>query len=119
MIFKPRMANTAELQTEVADLRSKVRAFGLFDERDYLQANPDVRAAVGAGQFKDGLSHFRQMGLAEGRFPGYGGFDWDAYLRANGDLAHFRNEKDPEAAARRHFREAGYREGRTFKDSEV
>ncbi|PYE22271.1 hypothetical protein C8J38_11713 [Rhizobium sp. PP-WC-2G-219] len=107
----------ADLQSEIANLKAKLVAFGLYDERDYLEANPDVRKAVRDGVYKDGLTHFRTSGLDEGRFPGYGNFDWDAYLRANGDLANFRNERDPESAARQHFREAGYKEGRTFRET--
>lgn len=107
----------SDLQAENAKLRFRLAAFNLYDERDYLEANPDVRKAVRDGAYKDGLSHFRSVGLDEGRFPGYGNFDWDAYLRANGDLAHFRNERDPEATARQHFREAGYKEGRVFRES--
>lgn len=107
----------SDLQSENASLKAKLVAFGLYDERDYLESNPDVRKAVRDGVYKDGLTHFRNSGLNEGRFPGFGNFQWDAYIRANGDLAHFRNERDPEAAARQHFREAGYKEGRTFKES--
>ncbi|WP_275790739.1 hypothetical protein [Pararhizobium gei] len=89
-----------------------VRAFILFDEKEYLDANPDVRGAVRAGLFPSGLAHFQANGHKEGRFPGYAGFNWDDYIRANADLAPLRNSTDPEAAARTHFREAGYREGR-------
>lgn len=89
-----------------------VRGFLLFDEEDYLDANPDVREAVRQGLFPSGLAHFQNNGHQEGRFPGYSGFNWDDYVRANADLAHLRNTSDPEAAARKHFRDAGYREGR-------
>ena len=38
-----------------------------FDERAYLSAHPDVRAAVQAGLFKSGRHHFDKHGKAEGR----------------------------------------------------
>jgi hypothetical protein len=114
MVLKPKVATVTELQAEIEKLRSQLRAYSLFNERDYLQANPDVRMAVTGGLFPDGLSHFREVGIKERRFPGYGGFDWDAYVRANGDLAHFRKEKDPEASARKHFRDAGFTENRSL-----
>jgi hypothetical protein len=38
-----------------------------FDESAYLSANPDVAAAVRAGQFKSGRHHFEVCGAAEGR----------------------------------------------------
>jgi len=38
-----------------------------FNEEDYLEMNPDVRAAVRAGSFRSGRHHFEQVGSAEGR----------------------------------------------------
>ena len=38
-----------------------------FDERAYLDANPDVAAAVAAGQFASGAQHYEMTGRAEGR----------------------------------------------------
>lgn len=43
-----------------------------FDEAAYLQANPDVAAAVKAGTFKNGKEHFDKYGKDENR-PGIGG----------------------------------------------
>ena len=40
-----------------------------FNEEDYLEMNPDVRAAVRAGNFRSGRHHFDQVGRSEGR-PG-------------------------------------------------
>lgn len=116
MFLKKNPINVDKLTAENGTLKAKVVAFDLFDEVDYLEANPDVRKAVSNGTYKDGLTHFRSVGIREGRFPGFGSFDWHVYLRENGDLAHFRNEADPESAAKKHFREAGYREGRVFKE---
>jgi len=39
----------------------------LFDEKNYLQANPDVEKAVQNGQFISGLDHFQRYGKSEGR----------------------------------------------------
>lgn len=38
-----------------------------FSEADYLEMNPDVRAAVAAGTFKSGRQHFEIHGMREGR----------------------------------------------------
>jgi ectoine hydroxylase-related dioxygenase (phytanoyl-CoA dioxygenase family) len=38
-----------------------------FSEREYLDMNPDVRAAVKSGVFRSGRDHFERHGLAEGR----------------------------------------------------
>lgn len=38
-----------------------------YDEQFYLLANPDVRAAVLIGDFKDGFHHYNQHGRSEGR----------------------------------------------------
>jgi len=43
-----------------------------FDERWYLEANPDVRVAVESGAFGSGLEHYRRHGEREGRFPNAG-----------------------------------------------
>ena len=40
-----------------------------FDEKTYLDCNPDVKRAVDAGQFRSGLDHFLSFGHAEKR-PG-------------------------------------------------
>jgi hypothetical protein len=39
-----------------------------FDEAAYLRANPDVAAAVSAGEFGSGRDHFEHHGQAEGRY---------------------------------------------------
>ncbi|HWA87849.1 MAG TPA: phytanoyl-CoA dioxygenase family protein [Opitutus sp.] len=38
-----------------------------FCEREYLEMNPDVRAAVKSGAFRSGRDHFAHHGLMEGR----------------------------------------------------
>ncbi len=39
----------------------------VFDEVEYLGANPDVAAAVRDAMFQSGLEHYQKFGLAEGR----------------------------------------------------
>ncbi|KQY06604.1 hypothetical protein ASE23_29705 [Rhizobium sp. Root73] len=90
-------------------------SFSLFEEETYLAIYPDVAQAVEQSAFSSGLQHFQLFGLAEGRFPGFAEFGWEEYLSANPDLAGFRDEPDPEAKARQHFRHAGYAEGRKTK----
>ena len=63
----------------------------LFEEAVYLDAYPDVAAAVASGQIPSGLVHFLNSGLQEGRtrisrFYRIG--DGEArYLAANPDVA--------------------------------
>ena len=38
-----------------------------FDEKFYLEVNPDVMAFVNAGGFSSGLEHYLKYGIAEGR----------------------------------------------------
>jgi hypothetical protein len=40
-----------------------------FDEAFYLEANPDVRAAVEDKIFRSGYEHYQRHGKAEGRLP--------------------------------------------------
>jgi hypothetical protein len=42
----------------------------LFNEPGYLQANPDVRAAIAGGQVASGWDHFVRFGQREGRTTG-------------------------------------------------
>lgn len=62
-------------------------SFAIFDENYYLANNPDVKAAVDAGNFSSGLQHFQQTGLAEGRVLVSPYYDEQFYLRANPDVA--------------------------------
>jgi len=67
-----------------------------FDERFYLTAYPDVKAAVIRRQFKDAYTHYQRAGRFEGRFPR---FNEASYLAKNPDVA--------EAVRRRSIR-SGY-----------
>lgn len=39
----------------------------IFNETEYLQANPDVAAAVKEGKFRSGREHYEMYGAREGR----------------------------------------------------
>jgi hypothetical protein len=58
----------------------------LFDEAFYLAQNPDVAAAVAAGEFSGGLHHFLLHGQSEGR-DASALFDTEWYLQKNPDVA--------------------------------
>lgn len=98
----------------------------LFDEAYYLQANPDVAAAVQAGQFSSGLAHFLSSGLQEGRttisrfyrtFPlgntPSGGDVEVEYLSANPDVA-AAVAAGQLASGLQHFVQSGEAEGRSL-----
>jgi len=55
-----------------------------FDERFYLMAYPDVRAAIRRGQVRDAYTHYQRAGRFEGRFPR---FNEASYLARNPDVA--------------------------------
>jgi hypothetical protein len=100
-----------------ASADSLYRSLNLYNEKDYLNSHPDVAAAVRRGDFQSGFDHFRKSGLAEGRFPGFDGFDHNMYLERNADVADSLKSKNEDmfAAVREHFRRSGYAEGRSWK----
>ena len=55
-----------------------------FDERFYLMAYPDVRAAIDRRQIKDAYAHYQNFGRFEGRFPR---LNEASYLAKNPDVA--------------------------------
>ena len=57
----------------------------LFDPKYYLTANPDIAAAIAAGQFRSALAHFSTAGYAEGRSPN--AYFATEYLSKNPDVA--------------------------------
>lgn len=59
---------------------------GLFDESYYLVENPDVAAAVAAGDFSNGFEHFNLFGKLELRDPS-ALFDTSEYRGINTDVA--------------------------------
>ena len=55
-----------------------------FDEKFYLEAYPDVEAAVRQGRYRSGCDHYKKNGRYEGRFPR---FNEASYLANNPDVA--------------------------------
>lgn len=62
-------------------------SFAIFDENYYLANNPDVTAAVDAGNYSSGRQHFEQYGLAEGRVLVSPYYDEQLYLQKYTDVA--------------------------------
>lgn len=84
----------------------------IFDQEDYLAANPDVRQSIEIGRHQSALSHFQTAGYWEvkqgGRQIGakFPHFDKDVYLKYNPDLASLNTAE----RAFEHFVEYGYGE---------
>ena len=55
-----------------------------FDEKFYLEAYPDVEAAIRQGRVRNACDHYKQNGRYEGRFPR---FNEASYLANNPDVA--------------------------------
>ncbi|MDX2243100.1 MAG: hypothetical protein NW224_20660 [Leptolyngbyaceae cyanobacterium bins.302] len=73
-----------------------------FDENFYLEAYPDVEAAVRQRRFRSGCDHYQKNGRFEGRFPR---FNEASYLANNPDVA--------QAVRERRFR-SGYAHWREY-----
>lgn len=79
-----------------------------FDEDFYLQSNPDVLAAVQAGQYESGEEHFNLYGQFENRtYQATNGFDAAYYADVYGDVA------GNGMAAVAHYEAYGAAEGRS------
>jgi hypothetical protein len=86
-----------------------------FDEDWYLVTYPDIRAAVGHGQFTSGWEHFRTVGYLEGRLGCRPIVDSEWYLDTYPDIAQAMLEGKVKSAAD-HFESFGYAEGRLPSD---
>ena len=53
--------------TGVSDVANKAISAANFDETAYLNANPDVKAAIAKGEFANAYEHYTKYGQAEGR----------------------------------------------------
>jgi hypothetical protein len=85
----------------------------LFEEDDYLNAHPDIAAAVKSGSLKSGRDHYTRHGMKEGRFPGFRGFDPERYYQKHPQLLNIlTGERDN--FARDHFRVIGFPERWNF-----
>jgi len=101
-----------------------------FDERTYLENNPDVLRAISMGQFSSAKDHFQKFGGGEQRAGSVGlptGFSGYQYIEANPDLAQaYEAEKgipittrqptaDIDKFAKEHFTRFGFQEGRPLR----
>ena len=84
-----------------------------FNERDYLDYNPDVRQAVGAGEFASGADHFRQFGHMENR-PQANFREWE-YRALNPDVTQAIDQGQFQSGLD-HFRQFGHAENRAVSD---
>lgn len=75
----------------------------------YLRDNPDVAAAVAAGDFLSGLGHFSSFGADEGRAMSV--FNESAYLAQNPDVA-AAVESGAFTSGEQHYLQFGFAEGR-------
>lgn len=82
-----------------------------FDERSYLDSNPDVRAAIKSGRVATAHAHYAMVGYFEGR-RGAVPVDESWYLRSYPDV---RSAVDSGAikSAAEHFYAVGAAEGRS------
>jgi hypothetical protein len=84
---------------------------GFFDERWYLETNPDVQRAIDEHEIDSGLEHYLSTGYYEGRQPGRFPVDVNWYIEYYPDLKQALEDKtilDPVD----HFSHSGYFEGR-------
>ncbi len=82
-----------------------------FDERFYLEQNPDVRAAIAKGVLKTGREHFINKGFSEGRHGADPVVDEKWYLAAYPDVAKA-VKTGKIGSASEHYAITGWREGR-------
>ena len=82
-----------------------------FSEDDYLDLNPDVRAAVERGEYKSGFAHWLACGKYEGRTFHPTRFDESEYLESNPDVATAVRDKEY-SSGRVHWDRIGRLEGR-------
>lgn len=87
-------------------------SFNIFDEKLYLEKNPDVKAAIDAKAIKSGLEHFQKYGLTEGRGGVSNYFDEKLYLEKNPDVASA-VEAGKIKSGLQHYIEYGEAEGRS------
>jgi hypothetical protein len=58
-----------------------------FDDRAYLQQNPDVAEGIRSGRFKSAYDHYVRYGQHQNREGAFKIFDEQEYLRENPDVA--------------------------------
>ena len=82
-----------------------------FDEKAYLDANPDVKGAVRAAEVKNGRSHYVGFGYFEGRKARATDVNEAWYLKTYPDVAAAVKRGDVASAAE-HYAHAGVHEWR-------
>jgi hypothetical protein len=82
-----------------------------FEEKTYLDANPDVKAAVRAGEVKSGRSHYVGFGYFEGRQANPAEVNEAWYLKTYSDVA-TAVKRGEVASAAEHYTLAGVHEWR-------
>ncbi len=102
-----------------------LRAPGLpkeFDHARYLELHQDlkdhVKKMTPAQAYSFAQDHYLKWGVKENRFIGLPkNFDPQVYLMLNPDLVQFvkKNNLEPLAFAKEHYRKYGYLEGRTYQ----
>jgi hypothetical protein len=83
----------------------------VVDEKWYLSQNPDVAAAVKAGDIESGAAHFRNVGFMEGRMASAPQVDKNWYLKTYPDVAAAIKAGLCKSALE-HYRTTGMYEGR-------
>lgn len=90
-------------------LRSSIAP--VFDEKWYLERNPDVRRAIKSGTVQTALDHYIEHGFYENRMPYAIKVDEKYYIEKYEDVkTAVENATFP--GAQEHFEENGFREGR-------
>jgi len=92
-------------------LVTSLRATNFFDERYYLQANPDVQESLRKREIQSAAEHYYETGYFEGRMPKEILVDERFYLEQNSDVAEAIRRGIVDNA-QKHFDAAGFREGR-------
>ena len=101
--------NRAHLKQLISDLLNCVE----LDEGWYINAYPDVAAALAAGDILSARAHFINFGYFEGRLPSITFFDAAAYAEANPDVEARLGRNDEQLLS--HFLKHGYSEGRPLR----
>lgn len=78
--------NVWQSGTSISSLQPQPQlpAANVFDEKFYLENNPDVAEAVRNRAYPNGFAHYNEHGRREGRAPS---FDEEYYLSRNPDVA--------------------------------
>jgi hypothetical protein len=88
-----------------------LRMKSVFDEKYYLENNPDVEEAVRKGEIESGAAHYYQTGYFEDKLPKKLLVDEKYYVFGHADIAEAVRSGAIESA-QQHFENHGYREGR-------